>query len=84
MRTKQMKLRDKFGRTTYEELVDFDGIVAVSKAILAEEPDNERCRMFLKWVEVIGSPTREQFQEFLSAVGVKLIDITAQAEEMSN
>lgn len=82
MRTKQVRLRNAFGVSHVEDLVDFDGVVEIAKAILVDEPNNERCRMFLKWVEIIGEPTHEQFQEFLSAMGVRLNEMDA--EEIQN
>ncbi len=73
MRYKTIKTRNAFGQPVYVEALDTDGIIQVTREILKAQPENERAKSFLAFVDRLGrNPTAPEFECWMKAQGVNM------------
>lgn len=73
MKHKLIKTRDRFGMPVYEPMVDMDGIIAVTRRILEDDPTNPRAYLFIQWIDSLDhKPTNAEFEAWVTSKGVIL------------
>ncbi len=74
MKVKTFKTRNHLGVVEYQQMVDVDGLIEITRMMLADDPMNAGAALIVSWADSLGrTPTNTEFEAFIAKLGIRLI-----------